>query len=53
MEIPSKSVFVTVGSTSFEELVSAVIQKESIDALESDGYTDLVIQYGAYVVCSS
>jgi len=48
MEISkNKTVFVTVGSTQFPELVSAVITKKSLEILHSNGFTNLVIQYGA------
>jgi beta-1,4-N-acetylglucosaminyltransferase len=42
-----KQVFVTVGSTSFPELVKAVLSSDTIEVLERLGFTNLSIQYGA------
>ena len=42
-----KLCFVTIGATAgFDSLIRAVLDKTFIRALEGDGYTDLVIQYG-------
>jgi beta-1,4-N-acetylglucosaminyltransferase len=42
----SKSVFVTVGSTRFPELIKAVLSTETIDILLKLGYMSLCLQYG-------
>uniref|UniRef100_A0A8D0HDQ5 UDP-N-acetylglucosamine transferase subunit ALG13 n=1 Tax=Sphenodon punctatus TaxID=8508 RepID=A0A8D0HDQ5_SPHPU len=41
-----KSVFVTVGTTSFEELIAAVASPESLQVFQSLGYRKLVLQIG-------
>ena len=41
------SVFVTVGSTGFDELVDVVTTGPFLSALTSLGYSSLVIQYGS------
>ncbi|KAI7877207.1 glycosyl transferase [Lichtheimia hyalospora FSU 10163] len=41
------SVFVTVGSTGFDELVDVVTTRSFLETLESLGYASLVIQYGS------
>lgn len=38
--------FVTVGSTKFEEMVSAVMHPRVVSQLGAMGYTKLVVQYG-------
>ena len=42
-----KIIFVTVGSTSFPELISAVVQPKCLETMVGNGYTNLVIQHGA------
>ncbi|XP_026137223.1 UDP-N-acetylglucosamine transferase subunit ALG13 homolog isoform X2 [Carassius auratus] len=41
-----KTVFVTVGTTSFDDLIGAVTSDESVKALIGRGYTDVVLQVG-------
>ena len=42
-----KVCFVTTGATApFTGLIEAVLQQKTIDALASDGYTHLLVQYG-------
>lgn len=42
-----KTCFVTVGATAaFDELVSTVLQPGFLIALQNQGYTDLLVQYG-------
>lgn len=42
-----KVCFVTTGATApFTGLIEAVLQRSSIDALLSEGYTHLLVQYG-------
>ncbi|XP_016306489.1 UDP-N-acetylglucosamine transferase subunit ALG13 homolog [Sinocyclocheilus anshuiensis] len=41
-----KTVFVTVGTTSFDDLIGAVTSDESVKALIDRGYTDMVLQVG-------
>ena len=43
----SKRLFVTVGSTTFSELITAVLASETLRALDALGYRKIVIQYGA------
>lgn len=42
----SKRVFVTVGTTYFDELIQSVDDIEVIKSLSSQGYTELVMQIG-------
>jgi beta-1,4-N-acetylglucosaminyltransferase len=42
-----KRAFTTVGSTSFSELIKAVLSTDTIGILESLGITQLSIQYGS------
>ena len=44
-----KIVFVTVGSTQFAELVAAMMTETILNVLKANNYTDIVIQYGAYL----
>lgn len=45
--MPSKTCFVTIGATaSFSGLVRGVLQHDFLEALEKQGYTDLLVQYG-------
>lgn len=41
-----KTVFVTVGTTSFDELIQSIISQEAVEALKSHGYEKLVLQVG-------
>eukprot|EP00523_Entomoneis_sp_CCMP467_P013029 CAMPEP_0168800598 /NCGR_PEP_ID=MMETSP0725-20121227/19096_1 /TAXON_ID=265536 /ORGANISM="Amphiprora sp., Strain CCMP467" /LENGTH=183 /DNA_ID=CAMNT_0008852235 /DNA_START=1121 /DNA_END=1672 /DNA_ORIENTATION=+ len=40
------TIFVTVGTTLFSELVNAVTTSASLDWMEKNGYTRLIVQYG-------
>ncbi|XP_053130078.1 putative bifunctional UDP-N-acetylglucosamine transferase and deubiquitinase ALG13 [Hemicordylus capensis] len=46
-----KSAFVTVGTTSFDELIAAVTAPESLQVLQNLGYNKLVLQVGRGAVC--
>ncbi|XP_056147703.1 UDP-N-acetylglucosamine transferase subunit ALG13 homolog [Lampris incognitus] len=41
-----KTVFVTVGTTSFDELIEIIISSEAVQALKARGYERLVLQVG-------
>ncbi|XP_006632919.1 UDP-N-acetylglucosamine transferase subunit ALG13 [Lepisosteus oculatus] len=41
-----KSVFVTVGTTSFDELIACVSSEDAVQALRALGYSRLVLQIG-------
>ncbi|XP_028816346.1 UDP-N-acetylglucosamine transferase subunit ALG13 homolog isoform X2 [Denticeps clupeoides] len=41
-----KTVFVTVGSTRFDELIESVTSEEAVEALVKRGYSRLVLQVG-------
>ncbi|XP_053487490.1 UDP-N-acetylglucosamine transferase subunit ALG13 homolog [Ictalurus furcatus] len=41
-----KTVFVTVGTTSFDDLIVSLTSEEVVKALIHRGYTDLVLQFG-------
>lgn len=41
-----KTVFVTVGTTSFDELIETIISSEALETLKSRGYERLVLQVG-------
>eukprot|EP00040_Diaphanoeca_grandis_P005540 m.33276 g.33276 ORF g.33276 m.33276 type:complete len:171 (+) comp16788_c0_seq1:119-631(+) len=43
---PSGTVFVTVGTTSFDSLINATGSTEFAEFLKSLGYNELVVQYG-------
>lgn len=46
-EANKKTCFVTIGATaSFTSLIKGVLEPEFIQALSSQGYTDLLVQYG-------
>lgn len=47
MGTTSGSVFVTVGTTRFDELVKAATSEVAIKWMISEGYTSLTVQYGA------
>lgn len=42
----SKRVFVTVGTTYFDELIQSIDNIEVIKSLSSQGYTELIMQIG-------
>nr|CAG4635214.1 EOG090X0KOU [Alona affinis] len=42
----TKRVFVTVGTTSFDDLISHVLQPDTLDVLEDCGYSHLTLQVG-------
>ncbi|KAG8705218.1 N-acetylglucosaminyldiphosphodolichol N-acetylglucosaminyltransferase catalytic subunit alg13 [Ceratobasidium sp. 394] len=46
MDAKSKAVFVTVGSTKFDDLARAVLSSEVLDALRTRGFSELVFQCG-------
>uniref|UniRef100_A0ABM5EWB5 UDP-N-acetylglucosamine transferase subunit ALG13 n=1 Tax=Pogona vitticeps TaxID=103695 RepID=A0ABM5EWB5_9SAUR len=46
-----KSVFVTVGTTSFDDLIAAVTAPEALQVLQDLGYQKLVLQVGRGAVC--
>lgn len=48
-----KTVFVTVGTTSFDELIETIISSEAVEALKSSGYESLVLQVGRGTVLPS
>lgn len=41
-----KTVFVTVGTTSFDELIDTVISPEVLNVLKNQGYTKVLLQVG-------
>jgi len=41
-----KSVFVTVGTTKFDELIDFVTERRTLDALKRKGFTSMIIQLG-------
>lgn len=45
-KIESRSVFVTVGTTSFDDLIRTVTSPDVCSAINSRGYTKLIIQLG-------
>ena len=46
-ETPQKTCFVTIGATaSFSDLIRAILSADFCSALESQSYTDLLVQYG-------
>lgn len=45
--MPTKTCFLTVGATAaFPELITAVLTPSVIQSLQSQNYTDLLVQYG-------
>lgn len=44
--MPGQAVFVTVGTTQFDALIKAVVEKDTLDALRHKGYTKLTLQIG-------
>nr|CAH0110529.1 unnamed protein product [Daphnia galeata] len=45
-ESGNKNVFVTVGSTQFDELVTQVLHPNTLEILEDEGFTHLIVQIG-------
>jgi beta-1,4-N-acetylglucosaminyltransferase len=43
----SKRLFVTVGSTTFSELIAAVLSTETLEVLKDLGFKEIILQYGA------
>jgi beta-1,4-N-acetylglucosaminyltransferase len=41
-----RAIFVTVGTTRFDLLIEMITQPSALDWMKSNGYTDLIIQYG-------
>ncbi|XP_076628375.1 alg13 UDP-N-acetylglucosaminyltransferase subunit [Colletes latitarsis] len=46
MALPRKRVFVTVGTTKFDELIETVLNSEILEALSLKGYNELILQIG-------
>lgn len=46
MTLIKKKIFVTVGTTKFDELIKAVLSSEVLEALSLKGYMELVLQIG-------
>lgn len=42
----TKSVFVTVGTTKFDELISSVTERSTLEALKNNGYSSMILQIG-------
>jgi len=42
----TKSVFVTVGTTKFDELIASITERNTLEALKHKGYTSMIIQIG-------
>ncbi|KAI9554473.1 hypothetical protein GHT06_019746 [Daphnia sinensis] len=42
----TKKIFVTVGTTQFDELVTGVLHPDMLEIMEAKGYTHLIIQIG-------
>lgn len=47
MSRKAKTAFVTVGTTKFDELVAEVTKKETLDLLQSEGFENVIVQYGS------
>lgn len=45
--VKEKSLFVTVGSTKFEDLINTVLTKEVLNALKTHNFTHLTLQIGS------
>jgi beta-1,4-N-acetylglucosaminyltransferase len=45
-----RSIFVTVGSTHFDELVEAVLSAEVLQAIRRRGFSRLIVQTGKYKI---
>lgn len=50
MSSPPRCIFVTVGSTHFDELVEAVLAPKVLQALRQRGFSKLVVQTGKYEI---
>lgn len=46
MTQPKKTIFVTVGTTKFDELIATVLSREILEALSSKGYYKIILQIG-------
>ncbi|XP_078036871.1 alg13 UDP-N-acetylglucosaminyltransferase subunit [Augochlora pura] len=46
MTVSRKKVFVTVGTTTFDELIKTVLTAEILEALSLKGYNELILQIG-------
>ncbi|KZC09855.1 UDP-N-acetylglucosamine transferase subunit ALG13 like protein [Dufourea novaeangliae] len=46
MTLPRKRIFVTVGTTNFDELIETVLSSDILEALSSKGYNELILQIG-------
>lgn len=42
----TKSVFVTVGTTKFDELIASVTEYSTLEALKNNGYSSMILQIG-------
>jgi len=42
----TKSVFVTVGTTKFDELIASITERNTLEALKHKGYTSMIVQMG-------
>lgn len=42
----TKSVFVTVGTTKFDELIASITERNTLEALKRKGYTSMIVQMG-------
>jgi len=45
-EMSTKSVFVTVGTTKFKELIDSITEHRTLEALKRNGYTSMTLQIG-------
>ncbi|XP_034174011.2 alg13 UDP-N-acetylglucosaminyltransferase subunit [Osmia lignaria lignaria] len=46
MSVTKKKVFVTVGTTKFDELIRTALSSEVLEALSSRGYNEMILQIG-------
>ncbi|KAF3423475.1 hypothetical protein E2986_10604 [Frieseomelitta varia] len=46
MTQPKKTIFVTVGTTKFDELIATMLSREILEALSSKGYYEIILQIG-------
>lgn len=44
--MPGKRIFVTVGTTKFDELIRTILNSEILEALSTKGYNELILQIG-------
>lgn len=42
----TKSVFVTVGTTKFDELIASITERSTLEALKNNGYSSMILQIG-------